>query len=74
MKAVFYYCTYPFIYLVALLPFRVLYRLSDVLYHLLRISGYRKKIILRNLTLSFPDKNPAEIERLYKAYNRTCAI
>jgi KDO2-lipid IV(A) lauroyltransferase len=70
MKAVFYYCTYPFIYLVALLPFRVLYRLSDVLYHLLRISGYRKKIILRNLTLSFPDKNPAEIERLYKAYNR----
>jgi KDO2-lipid IV(A) lauroyltransferase len=70
MKAVFYYCTYPFIYLVALLPFRVLYSLSDGLYHLLRISGYRKKIILRNLTLSFPDKNPAEIERLYKAYNR----
>jgi KDO2-lipid IV(A) lauroyltransferase len=70
MKAVFYYCTYPFIYLVALLPFRVLYGLSDGLYHVLRISGYRKKIILQNLTRSFPDKSPAEIDTLCKAYNR----
>lgn len=43
MRAIFYYSTYPFIYLVALLPFRALYVLSDVLYHILRISGYRKK-------------------------------
>lgn len=70
MKAVFYYCTYPFIYLVALLPFRMLYGLSDGLYYLLRISGYRKKIILQNLTRSFPEKSPVAIDTLYKAYNR----
>lgn len=70
MKAVIYYCSYPFIFLIALLPFRLLYGLSDGLYHLLRMSGYRKKIILKNLTLSFPDKSPVEIDALYKAYNR----
>lgn len=70
MQAVTFYLTYPFIYLVALLPFRVLYGLSDVLYHLLRLSGYRKKVILKNLTLSFPEKNPAEIDALCKSYYR----
>lgn len=70
MRAIFYYSTYPFIYLVALLPFRALYVLSDVLYHILRISGYRKKVILKNLTLSFPDKSKTEIDALCQAYNR----
>lgn len=70
MKAVLYYCIYPFIYLIALLPFRVLYVLSDGLYYLLRISGYRKKIILRNLTLSFPEKSPEEVYKLYETYTR----
>lgn len=70
MRAIFYYSTYPFIYLVALLPFRALYVLSDILYHILRISGYRKKVILKNLTLSFPDKSKPEIDALCQAYNR----
>lgn len=68
MQAIFFYCTYPFIYLIAMLPFRALYILSDALYHLLRLSGYRKKVILKNLTLSFPDKSPEEIDMLCKAY------
>lgn len=70
MQAVFYYCTYPFIYLIALLPFWALYGLSDVLYQILRASGYRKKVILKNLSLSFPGKNQDEIEALCKAYYR----
>jgi Kdo2-lipid IVA lauroyltransferase/acyltransferase len=68
MQAFFFYCTYPFIYLIAMLPFRALYVLSDLLYHVLRLSGYRKKVILKNLTLSFPGKSPAEINKLCKAY------
>lgn len=70
MKAALYYCLYPFIYLIAMLPFRMLYVLSDGLHYVLRISGYRKKVILQNLTLSFPEKSPAEVYQLYKAYNR----
>lgn len=68
MTALVYYLLYPFIYLVALLPFRALYGFSDVLYHVLRISGYRKKIILQNLSRSFPDKSLTEIDALCKAY------
>lgn len=70
MQAVFFYCTYPFIFFIAVLPFRALYMLSDGLYYMLKLSGYRKKVILQNLTRSFPDKSPAEINALCNAYYR----
>ena len=70
MNALVFYLVYPFIYLVALLPFNALYNVSNVLYHLLKLSGYRKGVILENLTNSFPDKNEREIESISKAYYR----
>ena len=70
MQAIFFYVTYPFIYLVAVLPFSVLYKLSDVLYYLLRLSGYRKAVVYQNLRNSFPDKNEAEIDLIGKSYFR----
>jgi len=48
MQAVVFYLIYPFIYLVASLPMSVLYKVSDVCYHLMRLSGYRKNVILTN--------------------------
>jgi KDO2-lipid IV(A) lauroyltransferase len=70
MQALLFYITYPFIYMVAVLPFGALYRLSDVLYHLLRLSGYRKDVVLKNLRNSFPDKSDEEIKALNKSYYR----
>lgn len=70
MQAILFYITYPFIYLVAILPFGVLYRLSDVLYYLLRISTYRKEVVHRNLRYSFPDKSEKELELISKMYYR----
>ena len=70
MQAVFFYITYPFVYLVAVLPFSALYKLSDVLYFLLRLSGYRKAVVNKNLRLSFPDKSDQEIEAISKSYYR----
>lgn len=70
MRALFFYATYPVIYLVALLPFSLLYKLSDLLYYLLKISGYRKDVVLMNLRNSFPEKNDAEIEVLCERYFR----
>ncbi len=70
MQALLFYITYPFIYLVALLPFNALYRLSDILYHLLRLSGYRKEVVRKNLGNSFPDKSDQEINALSKSYYR----
>lgn len=70
MQALLYYSLYPFIYLLASLPFSVLYTVSDGLYHLLKLSGYRKKVIVKNLTLSFPEKNSAEIDHICNEYYR----
>lgn len=70
MQAFLFYITYPFIYFVSILPFRALYLLSDGLCYGLRLSGYRKKVILKNLQNSFPEKTQAEIQLICKAYYR----
>ena len=59
MQALVFYIVYPIIYLVASLPLAVLYKVSDGLYYLLKLSGYRKKVVVNNLKNSFPDKTDA---------------
>ncbi len=70
MQAFLYYALYPFIYFVASLPFTALYGLSNILFRLLKLSGYRKKVVVKNLTNSFPEKTPAEINQLCEDYYR----
>ena len=70
MQAFFFYLAYPFLYLIAALPFGALYKVSDLLYHVLRLTGYRQGVVLENLKNSFPDKSPHEIEALSKTYYR----
>ena len=71
MNAIFYYLSLPFLYLIAYLPFRVLYLLSDFLYLLLyRIFGYRKKVVTENLQNSFPEKSTAEIDKIRRDHYR----
>jgi KDO2-lipid IV(A) lauroyltransferase len=54
---------------VSLLPMRVLHGLSTALYFTLyHLAGYRKKVVQTNLVNSFPDKTPAEIERLMRRF------
>ena len=69
MAAIIYYLTLPFIYLLSLLPFRILYLISDGLYLLLYyVICYRKKIVHANLKNSFPEKTVAEIKALEKKF------
>ncbi len=70
MQAIVFYLVYPLLYLIASLPFPALYTLSDVLYYLFLLSGYRKDVVLENLKNSFPEKTPDEIETLCKSYFR----
>ena len=70
MQAFLFYLAYPFIYTLASLPFWALYRVSDFLCVLLRLAGYRKQVILKNLRNSFPQKSQKEIEVLCDAYYR----
>ncbi|GHM99213.1 acetyltransferase [Cytophagales bacterium WSM2-2] len=68
MQAVVFYLVYPVLYLIASLPFRAMYVLSDVFYFLFWISGYRKKVVFENLRKSFPEKSEKEIVSLAKEY------
>jgi len=58
-------------FLLALLPFRILFFISDffyfVLYYLVR---YRIKIVQKNLNNAFPDKTPMEIRKIEKDFYR----
>lgn len=56
------------------LPFSVLYLISDFLYFLAYyLIGYRRKLVRKNLTRSFPEKTPAEIIKIEKQfYHNLC--
>ena len=58
---------------VALLPFWALYRLSDLIYLALRLAGYRRKVIRRNLASSFPEKSADELRRIERGFYRNFA-
>lgn len=57
------------LYLWALLPLRVLYVLSDLLYFpLYYVMGYRKKVVRHNLKNSFPEKSEKERRTIEKQF------
>ncbi|HRD54471.1 MAG TPA: lysophospholipid acyltransferase family protein [Flavobacteriales bacterium] len=71
MGAIGYYLALPFIYGIALLPFPLLYLISDGLYFLLyRVLGYRKEVVLTNLRNSFPEKSDGEILDIARRFYR----
>jgi len=55
--------------MLSLLPMRILYFISDgiflVVYY---IIGYRKKIVMKNLEIAFPEKSMAERVKIAKAF------
>lgn len=60
-----------FIYLLSLLPFRVLYALSDLGYVLLyHIIGYRKAVVFKNLRNAFPEKSEDERRQIARRFYR----
>jgi Kdo2-lipid IVA lauroyltransferase/acyltransferase len=70
MQAIAFYLTYPFILLVSLLPFPVMYMVSDIFFIVLYFSGYRKKVVKTNLRNSFPEKSEKEINKITRDYYR----
>lgn len=58
---------YVFVFIIAIIPFFLLYAISDLLgFILYRIVGYRKNIVNENLRKSFPDIDNAELKRLVR--------
>ncbi len=59
------------LYVISLLPFWVLYRISDLLFVLIYyVFGYRKKVVLENLRNSFPEKSEVEIQQIARRFFR----
>jgi KDO2-lipid IV(A) lauroyltransferase len=71
LPALIYYVSLPFIYLLAIIPFPLLYFLSDGVYLLLYyVLLYRRKIVHQNLVKSFPEKQQKEIREIEKRFYR----
>jgi len=69
MEALGYYFFYPFYRLLTLLPIRVLYILSDILYVLLYyFPSYRREVVATNLKNAFPEKTEAERRDIAKRF------
>jgi len=69
MQKLAYYIVYPFIWLLSKAPFFILYAISDFIYVVLfYFIGYRKKLVLHNLQLSFPEKSDKELKRIRKKF------
>src|SRR5882757_3640345 len=64
-----YYIYNGALYLLSLLPMRILYFLADGLYGLVYYGfGYRKKVVMANLLIAFPEKTEAERARIAKKF------
>jgi len=64
-----YYVVFAVLYSISLLPLGLLYLLSDFFYMLTwYIIGYRKKVVLANLLLAFPEKSEQERLEIAKAF------
>ena len=64
-----YYLVYGLLYIISLLPLRVLYAISDFVYLILYyVVGYRKTVVFGNLKRAFPGKSEEEIINIAKRF------
>ncbi|WP_439129862.1 lysophospholipid acyltransferase family protein [Polaribacter sp.] len=69
MQFIVFAFTYPIIWILSRLPMRILYIKSDIFFFLIYyVIGYRKKVVLENLQLAFPDKPEEELLRIRKKF------
>jgi len=65
--------SFIFIYLLWLIPFRLLYILSDFVAYVLFTIGYRKAVVVDNLTKCFPELSKKEITHTTKLFYKNLA-
>ncbi|WP_116788134.1 lysophospholipid acyltransferase family protein [Flavobacterium psychrotrophum] len=69
MQLLAYLLAYPIIWFISILPFRLLYLLSDAVYVIVYyIIGYRKKTVRKNFALALPHLNATERKVLEKKF------
>jgi KDO2-lipid IV(A) lauroyltransferase len=69
MEAVVYYLFYAFNWVVTLLPLRILYIFSDIIFPFMYyFPGYRRNVVRTNLKNSLPGKSEKEIKLIEKKF------
>ncbi len=69
-----YYIIYGSLYLFSLLPFFIIYHISDGVYFLMYyVFGYRKKVVMANLQIAFPEKTLKERKKIAKRFYHNLA-
>lgn len=69
MKKISYYCLYALWYVLSLLPLRMHYVLSDLIYIIVyRLLGYRRRVVRSNLESSFPEKSTEELRAIERGF------
>ena len=69
MHLLTYVLVFPILWVISILPFRIFYLFSDLIYVLVYyIIGYRKKVVYDNLKLVFPDKGEKELLTIRKKF------
>src|SRR5687768_10262408 len=76
MSALIFYISLPFIFLLSLLPFPLLYLFSDfAFFFLYYVFRYRRKIVMMNLRNSFPGRSETELRKTeLKFYRHLCDL
>lgn len=74
MQLLLFIILYPLLWLISILPFRMLYIFSDGIYFFVyRIIGYRKSVVRRNIALALPHLSEEErIQIEKKFYSHMC--
>ena len=69
MDYIIYLVAYPIIWLLSVLPFRLLYCVSDVLYFVMYVLlKYRVKVVRKNLHTAFPFKTTEELSVIERKF------
>ncbi|GAA0758005.1 lysophospholipid acyltransferase family protein [Psychroflexus lacisalsi] len=69
MQLLIYVIVYPFLWVISKLPFKLIYILSDAVYILVyNVFAYRKKVVVNNLKLAFPDYSKSQHEAIAKKF------
>jgi len=65
MQLLIFILVYPLLWLISILPYPIFYGVSNFFFFLTyRILGYRKKVVITNLKLVFPNKDDHEINQI----------
>ncbi|MEP0212698.1 MAG: lipid A biosynthesis acyltransferase, partial [Cellulophaga sp.] len=76
MQLLVFILVYPILWVISILPHTLFYGVSNVMYFIVfRIVGYRKKVVLDNLRLAFPNKSNDELKSIcVHFYKHMCDV